>query len=70
MNRTDNTVKQNNANRLVGYNSYDSYLFAIWLHINRMVFELVEKDMEYKIVTVNHYCQPYRIEYNQFEMRY
>ena len=39
-----------------------------WLCINRMVFELVEKDMEYKIIIVNHYCQPHRIEYNQFRI--
>jgi hypothetical protein len=26
------------------------------------------KDMEYKIITVNHYCQPHRIEYNQFRI--
>ena len=25
------------------------------------------KDMEYKITTVNHNFQPYRIEYNQFK---
>jgi hypothetical protein len=71
MNRTDNTVKQNNVNRLVGYNSYDSYLFAIWLCINRNILNGIrigQKDMEYKIITVNHYCQPYRIEYNQFRI--
>jgi len=28
------------------------------------------KNIEYTITTVNHNCQQYRIEYNQFEMRY
>ena len=67
MNRADNTVKQNNANRIVGYNSCDSHLFATWLHLNRMVFELVKR---HKITIVNHNCQPYHLEYYQFEMRY
>ena len=26
------------------------------------------KDMEYKIITINRYCQPYHIEYNQFRI--
>jgi hypothetical protein len=24
--------------------------------------------MEYKILTANHYCQPHRIDYNQFRI--
>jgi hypothetical protein len=28
------------------------------------------EDIEYTTITVNHNCQPYLIEYNQFEMRY
>ena len=42
MNWTDNMVKQNNADRTI----------AIWLCINRMIFELVKSDMEYNIITV------------------
>ena len=35
-----------------------------------MVFELVENGMEPKIIIVDHYFQPYRIEYNQFESKH
>ena len=67
MNRADNTVKQYNANRMVGCNSYDLHLFAAWLHLNRKVIKLV---IRYKITTINYNCQPYHLEYHQFKSQY
>jgi hypothetical protein len=29
-----------------------------------------KNDMEHKIITINHYRQPYRIEYNQFKSKH